>query len=311
MRSNVLLLVATTIACSGGTSAKPPPKGPAAAVVDAAPPPAAARAAPAGPTLTSFPAVDVSGLPPDKQAAFAQIVNDEICPCDCPKSFAACLQEGTQCRPAVLLAQWLVKQLDADLPQDVLAEALAKEIAGGFAAKPKTPNVAGYSTKGARAAKWTLVEYADFECAHCRVASSALDELVKRRSDVQVVFKHFPLSFHPMARQAAIAAEAASRQGKFWEMHDAIFATQELLDEKLLLGHAKAIGLDVPRFQKDLADPAVAQKVDDSRNEGASFGVEATPMFLVNGRPYFLTRNVEGFELRFAMEEARATSSCR
>jgi predicted DsbA family dithiol-disulfide isomerase len=94
-------------------------------------------------------------------------------------------------------------------------------------------------------------------------------------------------------------------------MHDAVFATQDLLSDELLLGHAKALGLDVARFKKDIADPGVQKRVDASRAEAEALGVDKTPAFFVNGRAYHLSRNVEGFELRFAMEAARATSSCR
>jgi protein-disulfide isomerase len=313
-RPLALIAFVVTVACASSTRGGPPGAHAAPSPVT---PPAAAKKAPAaaGPMITDFPAlsptVDLAALDPAKRAAFEKIVNEEICPCDCPKSFAACLQEGSKCRPAVLLAGWLAKQLDDDVPAEVLTEALTKEIASGFSAKPKIPAIDGYATKGPKNPKWTIVEYADFECQHCKAASPTLETLMQRRKDVKVVFKHFPLSFHPMARSAAIAAEAAGRQGKFWEMHDAVFATQELLDDALLIGHAKALGLDAARFQKDQKDAAVIAKVDDSRKEGQSFGIEATPMFLVNGRPYFLSRTVEGFELRFAMEEARATSTCQ
>jgi protein-disulfide isomerase len=256
-------------------------------------------------------AVDASHLDPTQKAAFDKILAEEVCPCDCPKSFGQCVQEGTKCKPAVLLAEWMISSLEQGIPGDTVAETVAREIGSGFNAPPKSPVVAGYASKGAAKPKYTIVEYADFECGHCKAASPIVEQLVKKRSDVQVVFKHFPLSFHAMARKAAIAAEAAGRQNKFWPMHDALFATQEILSDDLILGHAKALGLDVARFQKDLADPAVAKRVDDSRIEGESFGIDATPAFFVNGRPYFLHRTVEGFELRLRMDAARATSTCQ
>ncbi len=256
-------------------------------------------------------AVDATALDPVQKAAFDKILAEEVCPCDCPKTFGQCLQEGTQCKPAVLLAEWAIKSLEEGTPPDSVAEVLAKEITGGFSAPPKKPKVEGFSSKGSNKAKVTIVEYADFECAHCRAASAVVEELVKKRSDVRVVFKHFPLTFHVNARKAAIAAEAAALQGKFWQMHDALFATQDLLSDELMLGHAKALGLDVAKFQKDIADPALGKKVDESRAEGTAFGIEATPAFFVDGRPYFLHRSTDGFELRMRMDAARATSSCR
>jgi protein-disulfide isomerase len=256
-------------------------------------------------------AVDASHLPPDQRAAFDKLLAEEVCPCDCPKSLGQCLQEGTKCKPAVLLAEWAIASYDAGVPPDSIAEALAREITSGFTVPPRKPLTQGFASKGAAKPKHVIVEFADFECGHCRAASSVVEQLTKKRSDVQVVFKHFPLSFHAMAKKAAIAAEAAGRQGKFWPMHDALFATQDVLSDELILGHAKALGLDAARFAKDLADPALAQRVEESRAEGVSFGIDATPAFFVDGRPYFLHRSLDGFELRLKMDAARASSSCQ
>lgn len=255
-------------------------------------------------------AVDASHLEPAQKAAFDKLLAEEVCPCDCPKSLGQCLQEGTKCAPAVLLAEWAIASFEQGVPEDAIAESLAKEITSGFTAPQKAPALAGFSSKGSQKPKHVIVEYADFECGHCRAASSVMEQLVKKRPDIQLVFKHFPLTFHAMAKKAAIAAEAAGRQGKFWPMHDALFATQDILSDDLIIGHAKALGLDVARFSKDLADPALAKRVEDSRTEGMGFGIDATPAFFVDGRPYFLHRSVDGFELRLRMDAARASSSC-
>lgn len=261
--------------------------------------------------LRSFPAVDLEGLEPAAVDAFRAIANEEICPCECPRSFGGCLQAGTRCEPAVLLGNWLADQLRTGTAPEQLAEQVTQEIAGGYSAPPKDLQLEGYATKGAPDAPYTIVEYADFECPHCKMASSVVGQLVQANpGKVRVVYKHFPLSFHVMAKVAAAAAEAAGRQGRFWEMHDAIFATQNMLDEDLIRGHAKAIGLDVERFETDWKDPAVIAKVDASRQEGEALGITATPAFFVNGRPFQLMRTSEAFSLRLQMEAARATSSC-
>jgi len=256
-------------------------------------------------------AIDAASLDPAQRAAFDKVLADEVCPCDCPRTFGQCLQAGTKCRPAVILGQYLVDTIGDGVPTDDLAEAVARELTGGFLATPWKPATDGYATKGSKKPKVTIVEYADFECGHCKAAAAVVEELVKKHPEVQVVFKHMPLSFHTMAKKAAIAAEAAGRQGKFWPMHDAIFATQEFLTDDLLLGHAKAVGLDVERFKKDLVDPALDKKVDDARAEAVGFGFAATPAFLVEGRPYHLYRSIDGFELRLRMDAARATSTCQ
>ena len=265
----------------------------------------------AAPAVAGYGAVDTSRLDPAGKAFFDKVANEEVCPCDCPKSFGQCLQEGTKCKPAVLLAKWIIKNLEDGTTPEQLQESITRELTSGFGSAVKTPDIKGFATKGAAQPKYTVIEYADFECQHCRAALPVVDELIKTHPDVKLIFKHYPLPFHAMARPAAVAAEAAGRQGKFWEMHAALFATQDLLSDELIRGHAKALGLDVARFEKDIADPELQKRVDASRLEGGSIGVEFTPYFFVNGRPYFLARSQEGFDTRFRMEDARATSSCQ
>jgi protein-disulfide isomerase len=302
-----ILIVLTAVAalgCSNGNGTKPKPPQPASD-------PAPAKARPPATALTSFPTVDLGGLGKAERDAFAAMVNEELCPCDCPKSFGACLQEGSRCEPAILLGNWLAAQLRDGVGADVLAEQITEEVGAGFAAKPKEINLSGYASKGDMNAPWTIVEFADFECPHCRLAAEVLDQMVKKHpGKIRVVYKHFPLTFHAMARRAAAASEAAGKQGRFWEMHDAIFATQTMIDDDLLLGHAKALGLDVKRFETDWNDAAMAAKVEASRKEGEALGVEATPAIFVNGRPFNLMRTIEAFELRLKMESARASASC-
>lgn len=304
---SVAVVLAVTL---GWATACKADKSTAAPVTPGTKPPAAVRADGAA-LLTAFPAVDTSRLDPADLEFFRKVANEEICPCDCPKSFGQCLQEGTKCRPAVLMAEWIIKNLEDGVPGESLQEAITRELSGGFGSAPKSPDVAGYASKGANQPKYLIVEYADFECAHCKAVAPIIDELVKARPDVKLVYKHYPLPFHAMARPAAIAAEAAGRQGKFWEMHAALFATQDFLSDEMILGHAKALGLDVARFKKDIADPELGKRVDASRAEGQRLGIEFTPYFIVNGRPYFLSRSLEGFDVRFRMEDARASSSCQ
>lgn len=317
----MLVLVAGTIACTqGGAQSKVADDKPATPVSETG---TAAKGKEASSTkvaqgakkkpaiFTSFPTVDVSGLGEAEMLIFQQITNEEICPCSCPKSFAACLQAGTKCEPAVILANWLASELRQGVPGEILADQITKEIAGGYGAKPKRLNTTGFASKGASNAAYTIVEFADFECGHCKAAAPVVADVVKRHpKDVRVFYKHFPLSFHEMAKPAAIAAEAAQNQGKFWPMHDAIFATQTMLDEDLLMGHARALGLDIERFSKDFKSAELAAKVDASKAEGETMGVEATPTFFINGRPFNLMRTKEAFEARLNMEKARKSARC-
>ena len=132
----------------------------------------------------------------------------------------------------------------------------------------------------------TLVEYADFECPFCGRATGAVDELTARFGDrLRYVFRHLPLAdVHPHALLAAEAAEAAGAQGRFWEMHDRLFAHQDELEPYELVDHAAALGLDVERFAGDLGRGTFANRVRADVESAEANRAEGTPAFYVNGR---------------------------
>jgi DNA integrity scanning protein DisA with diadenylate cyclase activity/protein-disulfide isomerase len=131
----------------------------------------------------------------------------------------------------------------------------------------------------------TLVEYGDFECPYCGRMHPVVKELRERLGDrLRFVFRHFPLdSVHPHARRAAEAAEAAAAQGRFWEMHDRLYENQDDLDDEALKRYATELGLDLTRFEDDLAARRHAPRVRQDRLGGEQAGVEGTPTFFVNG----------------------------
>jgi protein-disulfide isomerase len=101
---------------------------------------------------------------------------------------------------------------------------------------------------------------------------------------VQVIWKNLPLDMHQNAMPAALAAEAANRQGKFWEMHDKIFANQQALSPERYVQYAREIGLDVDRFIKDRDSADVKQRVEADKRESGALGVTGTPAFFINGK---------------------------
>ena len=131
----------------------------------------------------------------------------------------------------------------------------------------------------------TLVEYADFECPHCKIAHGLVKRLLKEKGDeLHFVFRNFPIrGSHAHAFKAAIAAEAAGKQGKFWEMHDLIFENQDKLNANHLLLLADAIGLDRAQFAKDSKSQEVSNKVETDFEGGIRSGVNGTPAFFLNG----------------------------
>lgn len=133
-----------------------------------------------------------------------------------------------------------------------------------------------------------LVEYGDYECPYCSKAYYIVKQIQKELGcDLKFVFRNFPLTeMHPYALHAAIAAEAAAAQGKFWEMHDILFENQEHLDDSYLLQYAKAIGLDIKTFEEAFDKDEYYQKIKNDYSSGIDNGVEGTPTFYVNGKIY-------------------------
>lgn len=151
----------------------------------------------------------------------------------------------------------------------------------------KTPvkiNTAGSPFKGAANAKVVIAEFSEFQCPFCSRANPTIKQVMDTyKGKVKVVFKHNPLPFHPNAENASKAALAAQKQGKFWEMHDKLFANQKALEKDKLAGYAKEVGLDVAKFNKDMNDPAIAAKLQADKAEAAKVGVRGTPTFFING----------------------------
>ncbi|MEN8185264.1 MAG: thioredoxin domain-containing protein [Myxococcota bacterium] len=156
---------------------------------------------------------------------------------------------------------------------------------------------------GSEDAKIQIVEFSDFQCPFCSRVWPTLQKVREEYGDqVQLVFKHLPLRIHPNAPGAHAAAEAAHRQGKFWEMHDAIFANQRDLSSEAYEKYARDLGLDVEKFKADSASEAVKKRVEADSSEAASLGVSGTPSFFINGRYLSGAQPYEEFKKRIDEE---------
>lgn len=130
-----------------------------------------------------------------------------------------------------------------------------------------------------------LVEYGDLQCPYCRRAHPLIKRLVKEKgNDFLFVFRNFPLrESHPYANAAALAAEAAGKQGKYWEMHDLIYEEQDKLDPDFLLQLAHRIKLDMTKFNRDSKSEELQNKIESDFESGIRSGVNGTPTFYLNG----------------------------
>ncbi|MFC4311465.1 DsbA family protein [Steroidobacter flavus] len=131
----------------------------------------------------------------------------------------------------------------------------------------------------------TVVEYGDFECPTCKQAAPSLKLLLSRfPGQVRLVFRHFPLEeVHPHALCAAEVSEVAAQQGKFWEMHDLLFANQLHLKSNQLRGYAEQLNLDMARYTAEMDDEIYRQRIREHIDSGRRSGVRGTPGIFLNG----------------------------
>ena len=167
--------------------------------------------------------------------------------------------------------------------------------------------------KGNPDAPVTIVEYSDFECPACRNEAPTLQALLNQYDgQVAIVYRHFPLTqAHKQAEAAAYAAEAAGKQGKFWEMHDQLFATQPEWtgnDEAatLFAGFAEELELDMEQYNADVAADEVKNAVQADVSSGSRSGVRSTPSFYLNG---FKIRNPSLAGFQQLIDEALAETT--
>jgi protein-disulfide isomerase len=162
-------------------------------------------------------------------------------------------------------------------PVPAAAPAAAAPIQG-LTVRPDDP------AKGSAKAPVTIVVFSDFQCPYCSRVEPTLARVQQAYGDqVRIVWKHQPLPFHPNAVPAALAAEAAREQGKFWPMHDRLFSNQQGLSETVYAQYAKELGLDLAKFDAARKAPRLQSRITEDQALAARIGVNATPTLVVNG----------------------------
>ena len=153
-----------------------------------------------------------------------------------------------------------------------------------------------------------IVLYSDFQCPFCQQFAQPIREVQAKGLDgvkTTVTFKNFPLSIHPNAQIAHQAAMAAKAQGKFWEMHDLLFANQQHVQRSDLVGYAKKLGLNVARFEKDMDSEQTKKAIEADVSEGTKLGVNGTPSYTINGKLYSGTRPLAQLKVLIAGDRLR------
>ncbi|MEW5854180.1 MAG: thioredoxin domain-containing protein [Myxococcota bacterium] len=179
----------------------------------------------------------------------------------------------------------LAKLYEEVLKQAPSAPAAQAQRPGADPNKVYNVTVGQSYAKGPATAPITIVEFSDFQCPFCSRVGPTLKQIEDTyKGKVRIAFKHNPLPFHQDAPLASKAALAAGEQGKFWEMHDKLFANQKALKRENLVSYAKEIGLDMGKFEKDLDNPKYDEVIKKDMAEGAANGASGTPTFFINGR---------------------------
>jgi len=226
--------------------------------------------------------VDIRRLSEAQQAMFFQMINTEPSACGKPHSLARSVNEDASCRDSLIVAQFIADRLAAGASASDIKEEVQDVLE---ALEPKKIATAGRPVYGNERAPVTIVMFSDFQCPFCAMEGPRLHRVVDQfHGRVKLVFKHFPLASHPRAKAAAIAAEAAHEQGKFWQMHDVLFANATELEDEAIYRYARQIGLDMKRFKQSYEGGKAKAAVESDRAEGDRLGIPGTPSIFVNGR---------------------------
>ena len=251
--------------------------------------PAFAQAPATWQKVDSFAGLDQTGLSAEQKQTLLNLLRAEGCNCGCTMHIAECRVKDPRCGRSRSLAAMVARELREGKTEASIhasLERIMKEAPPVLDAPVPIP-IEGAPVKGPANAKITLVEFSDFQCPYCAAAVHHIDEiLAKHPADVRLVFKQFPLDIHSQAALAAEAALAAHAQGKFWPMHDKLYANFRSLSPEKINEVAKEVGLDMVRFTKDMKSGQYKQVVAKELAEGEQAGVSGTPTLFVDGKHY-------------------------
>ncbi len=245
-------------------------------------------------TGADLPNVEWKNATPAQKQKALKVMREFGCTCGCNMKVAQCRVEDPPCSQSKALSAIAISEAIAGKTEAEIAKALANsEIAKRASQRdkimldPVNIPIAKSPFRGPTTAKITLVEFSDFQCPYCAQAVGYLNEILKAYpNDVRLVFKQYPLEMHANARISSAAALAAHAQGKFWPMHDKMYANYKQLTRANIFMWAKESGVDMVRFAADLDSQWIKQLVDKDYADGEKIGVEATPTVFINGKKY-------------------------
>jgi predicted DsbA family dithiol-disulfide isomerase len=284
------VLVIGALMVAGACSKKAPQTQPAPAPARPAPAPSPAAVVDKGSETSAesgaLPAdIALSKLDEFKRKVFDQVVGREASACGKGHSLLHSLKHDPGCRASFYAVRYVARLADAGSSESEIREKLEQRFRA-----PRVPyiDVSQAPSKGSPSGRVKIVEFAEYECAHCKEAQPLMHALVNEYSkDVTLYFKHFPFTQHVNALNAALGATAAQNQGKFWQYSDKIWENSDHLRPAVLEGIAREIvGLDFSRWYADVGSDEVRGHVQRDRTEGGGLEIRRTPAIFINGRRY-------------------------
>jgi protein-disulfide isomerase len=233
---------------------------------------------------TPLPGVELGKLEGDRLQLFYKMLGSLKSPCGKAHSLRTSFTSDTSCRRAPFAVRYVIALLEDEASETDARKEYGKKYEQ--AARQVTLDVSKAPRAGSDDARVKLVEFFDYACPHCQQFKAGLDQvLADKAGQVSAHFLMFPLeSRYPQSRSAAQASIAANQQGKFKEMHARLFEVAPRHGRDDVIGYARALGLDLARFEKDYQDAAV--QVTSDQKQGEAAGVESTPTLFFNGRKY-------------------------
>lgn len=248
----------------------------------------------------AIPGVDVSAMTPSEVTTLRELLEKYPSACGKSHSLLVSLKKDPACKRSLYTAKWLARKIREGYLRSEVEEAYKGRY---LDRKCYNIDIVGAPVRGDPKAPVTIVEFSDFECPHCRMAEPVLKGLLQEMPNVRLVFLNYPLPAHQNAPNAAAAAIAAGKQGKFWAYHDKLFDNQSSLSMIDLLRYAQELKLDVNRFQADLegARPRVAKE----RAQGEKAEITGTPTFFISCHQYKDALTIESMKAWIEEELSR------
>ncbi len=287
--------------------------------------------------------LDMSGLNEKQISRVLEFINHYECTCGCKgHTWAGCIKTDLTCTYSRPMGENIVKLVKEDKSAEFmlgyvyrftetvnLRKIKAREM-GVFSEKLHPKTLDRHSRRkvqepddlnkvyaflefnapvfGPKDAPVTLIEYSDYQCPFCKKAQPVIKALQKEYTDkIRIVIMNYPLPNHSNALPAAIAARAAGRQGKFWEMHDLLFENNNTLEDSKLVEFAKTLNLNIEKFNVDRMDQKLIDEVLKEKNQAISNNIRSVPSFFINGKKLVGDRSLAGFKraIERALDEAK------